>query len=98
MFTEDQAKKRQCCGPPIVASMSLIAPSVAENGAALEDLVAKQSLCSGAQCMAWRWAQKPNPDWKPDHGMMYPPPDRRLDPQPYIEDRERGYCGLAGRP
>lgn len=53
--------------------------------------------CMASHCMAWRWARKLNPDWKPDHTMSYPPRDTRNDPPMYIVDTTRGYCGLAGR-
>lgn len=61
----------------------------------------KDDQCLASACMAWRGAQKPNPDWKPNHsgGMgVYPPRDTRNDPPMYIADTTRGYCGLAGRP
>jgi len=49
--------------------------------------------------MMWRWAQKPNPDWKGyGSAMQYPPRDERNDPPMYIDDTARGYCGLGGRP
>lgn len=93
MMTEDEAKTRQCCGPQLIAMMNA---AIATRG---EGMIASASVfCVGSACMAWRWARKPNEEWKPDHSMMWPPRDNRLGPQPYIEDRERGYCGLAGRP
>jgi hypothetical protein len=55
--------------------------------------------CVASKCMAWRWAQIPNPDWKPDHGMMSTfGRDTRNDAPMYIDDKKRGYCGLGGRP
>lgn len=54
------------------------------------------STCIASACMAWRWAQKPNPDWKPSPFTF--PHDPRAAAPTYIEDREHGYCGLAGRP
>lgn len=39
--------------------------------------------CAGRYCMAWRWAQ---------------PPEHKIDEPPAFGYRERGYCGLAGRP
>ena len=54
-----------------------------------------RSYCISSRCMAWRWAQKPNPDYKRPHAQM-PYPDNL--PPTHIEDRERGFCGLAGRP
>jgi hypothetical protein len=60
----------------------------------------RETLCIGSACMAWRWGQKRNPDWKSSHGMMAmgwePHPDEKVPA--YIKDPERGYCGLAGRP
>lgn len=57
--------------------------------------------CVASQCAAWRWGQKPNPDWKqPSFGfqMGMPWPDPRTEPPLYVADETRGYCGLAGRP
>ncbi len=54
--------------------------------------------CIASGCMAWRWAQKPNPDWSPNMSQQWPQKDTRNDPPMYIADTTRGYCGLAGRP
>lgn len=56
--------------------------------------------CVASKCAMWRWAQKPNPDWKTDHNGMgiWPGRDTRNDPPMYIDDTTRGCCGLAGRP
>ena len=54
--------------------------------------------CIASECMAWRWATEPNPEWKPDHSMMWPPSDTRFGEQPYIADKKNGFCGLAGKP
>lgn len=56
--------------------------------------------CTGNRCMGWRFEQKPNPDWKPQQVFFSAggAGDTRSDPQPYIPDETRGYCGLAGRP
>lgn len=56
--------------------------------------------CTGSSCMAWRWGQKRNPDWKPPAmygmgGFTSHPAD---EAPAYVTDHERGYCGLAGRP
>lgn len=56
--------------------------------------------CIASKCMAWRWAQKPNPEWKPRDGMSMTLGygiDTRNDPPMYVDDTTRGYCGLAGR-
>ncbi len=55
--------------------------------------------CKTIHCMMWRWAQKPNPDWKPgSSSISWPQRDMRDDPPMYIVDTSGGYCGLAGRP
>ncbi|MER9912855.1 hypothetical protein NKJ71_19705 [Mesorhizobium sp. M0050] len=55
--------------------------------------------CVASKCMMWRWAQKPNPDWRPSGAMgTWPMQDHRNDPPMYLEDTTRGYCGLGGRP
>lgn len=55
--------------------------------------------CVSKSCMMWRWAQKPNPEWRPGHtAMQFPQRDTRSDPPMYLPDETRGYCGLAGRP
>jgi len=56
------------------------------------------SQCVASRCMAWRWAQKANPEWKPRHSLQWPPLHPDEGPPMYLEDRTRGYCGLAGRP
>lgn len=58
------------------------------------------SRCIASECMAWRWAQKRNPDWKPEPGyMMSVTPTHPADDEPlYVADPEHGYCGLAGQP
>lgn len=53
--------------------------------------------CIAKGCMMWRWAQKPNPEWKPPNMMTTYGIDTRNDPPMYIDDTTRGYCGLGGR-
>jgi len=54
--------------------------------------------CIGSNCMMWRWAQKPNPDWSPSMSQMqWPQKDTRNDTPMYIDDTTLGYCGLGGR-
>lgn len=62
--------------------------------------VANDCRCIASRCTAWRWAQKPNPDWVIPSGvqMSSSQRDTRYDPPLFIEDKTRGYCGLAGRP
>jgi hypothetical protein len=50
--------------------------------------------CIASECMAWRWGLKPNPEYEPNPMSFYP----GGAPASHIEDREHGYCGLAGRP
>lgn len=54
--------------------------------------------CIASDCMMWRWARKPNPDWRPQNSIQMPPRDTRSDPPMYLDDTTRGYCGIAGRP
>jgi hypothetical protein len=55
--------------------------------------------CRASECMAWRWAQKRNPAWKGRGWSASATPTHPEDEPPmYVEDRKRGYCGLAGRP
>ena len=51
--------------------------------------------CSGSMCMAWRWADIPNPAWRPPNLMHQPDP---LGNSLTIKSDTEGYCGLAGRP
>lgn len=59
----------------------------------------QDSVCTGSECAMWRWKPELNPDWKPD-GMMILSnlEDYRTKPQPYIDSKTEGYCGLATRP
>lgn len=52
--------------------------------------------CIASKCMAWRWAKIINPDHQPPRDMW---PDRREphEKELYIDGREKGYCGLAGK-
>lgn len=59
MMTEEEAKKRQCCGPPLVAMMSLVAAAIPEKDLdGLQKVVSDNVSCLGARCMAWRWHWK----------------------------------------
>ncbi len=54
--------------------------------------------CIGSACMMWRQGIKRNPDWQPRHQMIaYSPTHLDDEPDPYVMDSERGYCGIAGR-
>mgnify|MGYP003325812275 CR=1 FL=1 len=57
------------------------------------------SRCHGAECAAWRWKPELNPDWKPKSVSEFAAPtDYRREPQPYIDSKTEGYCGMANRP
>ena len=51
--------------------------------------------CEALRCMAWRWADIRNPDWRPPNLMYQPDP---LGNSLTIKSDTEGYCGLAGRP
>lgn len=51
--------------------------------------------CAGSRCMAWRWADIPNPAWRPPNLMYQPDP---LGNSLTIKSDTEGFCGLAGRP
>ncbi len=95
-YTEEEAETKWC-------PQARVAGGQAGNRYSMDIDATKAhafAKCIGSNCMMWRWAQKPNPDWKPgDFGMMsYPQRDHRNDAPMYIDDTTRGYCGLAGRP
>jgi hypothetical protein len=52
--------------------------------------------CRASKCMMWRWAQKPNPDWVPNSVVTSVWPKHPMENQMMLQDRERGYCGVAG--
>lgn len=94
MHTEDEAKKFYCPAYEIAAHIIGIV-----GEAVSKEFDVEPGNCLAGKCMMWRWAQKPNPDWKSDNGMMSTfQRDTRSDPPMYIPDKTRGYCGLAGRP
>lgn len=88
-MTEDEAKTKWCPFTRVGEQAS---------GAA-ENRPDGSYNCIASGCMAWRWAQKPNPDWKEQNGMMvsYPPRDTRYDEPMYVEDRTHGHCGAFGK-
>lgn len=103
MFTEDEAKKKICCGPMILANATI-------NGEMIVDGFgpATWALCAGSACMAWRWADKQVEQkvihtseqgfWK-GHGYRYVV---SYDDNQVLMERCKstapavGYCGLAG--
>jgi hypothetical protein len=54
--------------------------------------------CVASECMMWRWALEPDPNFKPTHRMMDTyPRNPATDPNPWMASTTNGYCGLAGR-
>ena len=51
--------------------------------------------CIASECMMWRWADVPNPEWKPNVAMQSFGRDTRDDPPMYIDSTTHGRCGLA---
>ena len=96
IVSEEEAKTKRCCGPEGCGEREgrpehkhALRLSAIEVEAATVALMPR--MCIGSACMAWRWAQKPNPDFQPMSA--WPTlPHANL----YLEDRERGYCGYAG--
>jgi hypothetical protein len=101
ILTEAEAKTKWCPFGRFLAEVRVNRTTVAAaavNTAGANDIRGQAtSICIGSHCMAWRWAMKRNPDWKQSGIGGYPLPHPDDTSPPYIEDRERGYCGLAGR-
>ena len=59
MMTEDEAKTKQCCGPPLVSLSTILAGAMVEKD--IHDLLRilpEESRCHASECMAWRWHWK----------------------------------------
>ncbi len=105
MYTEAEAKTKQCCGP--------MTCGIWVNGG-------RERLCATTGCMAWRWRRKsaldhrnriicedtqateepdPRPDGVPENWIWHPFNNgnghvaRWTEPEP----EPRGFCGLAGK-
>ena len=50
-MTEAEAKKKWCCGPPMVVFAAKIAARDMTSGP-------NDGCCVGSDCMAWRWGPK----------------------------------------
>lgn len=79
------------------------APNYTDQGATNRNMLGdglQTCFCIGSMCMAWRQERKRNPNWKPSpFGLMSQSPKHPDDEEPmYVEDAERGFCGLAGKP
>lgn len=98
---ESEAIKRWCPFARVVEQCKAVAAHNRVQGESIpvdEVGLPNGSKCLGSACMAWRWSQKRNPDWKPDTSGWAGPGRHPADTPPlYVEDREHGYCGLAGR-
>jgi len=84
--TEDEAKTKDCCGPPVVAIMTAIVGA----GKVFERSHVK---CHGASCMAWRWNEPWTSRAEEGHGGDIVIRLKRKPGEPKL-----GYCGLAGSP
>lgn len=51
----------------------------------------EEARCIASECMQWRWATKVNPEYHKYAGDLDSTPKR-------IVDKDRGYCGPAGKP
>ena len=95
MFTEDEAKARWC---PFARAADGLEDAASVNRKFGKNEPDKDCYCMASACMAWRWGQKPNPDWKPEISVGWPDFQNPAAKQPMtIDDREHGYCGLAGK-
>lgn len=103
-YTEDEAKGKWCPFARAVVAVSETTQGLPPQYKAMASgnrfLNGTISPCIGSGCMAWRWGQKRNPDWKPPamYGMGGFPSHPADEAPAYVTDHERGYCGLAGRP
>ena len=89
-MTEDEAKTKWCCGAPAIVSQAM--DQAAGNTTGREPL-----KCIGSACMAWRWAMEPNPAYV-EQGNVWPDTRQPQEKLMMLPGRERGFCGLAGRP
>lgn len=105
-MTEEEAKTKWCPFSRVVetgptGNHTLVrnrVTRVASDGSAVSSLAhgLAGAQCLGSDCMAWRWGQKPNPSYTPQHGAMWPQPHPPV--AMYIRDETTGGCGLAGKP
>lgn len=78
MHTEDEARTKWC---------PLVRVGERASGAA-ENRPDGSYNCIASECMAWRWAQKLNPN--------HPIGMNTTEPA-FIDDTTHGFCGLAGK-
>ncbi len=107
-MTEEQAKTKVCCGPPIVAWLG-----AQVSGAKRIQPNVSVELCIGSDCMAWR-THTPQPETAQTEAegadMPPEPPGGGWERLEYFVDGKHayarwgrpvastGWCGLAGKP
>lgn len=95
---EEEAKTKWCPMLQVSAATGVIG-TVSNRSNAFDDNSDRHGRCIGSACMAWRWADVPNPDYAKagggQHFMQYPPP---VLPPMYLKSEDDGFCGLAGKP
>lgn len=87
-LTEEEAKTKECCGPPGILK-AITAAAFVTNVTDFDTPYAKKlaaeldggSKCIASRCMAWRWD-----------------PLTRYQDEPGKVRDVSGYCGLAGKP
>jgi len=100
-MTEDEAKTKWCPHYQVTSTddddnrSTRFDPATKTYSATLKD-----ACCLGSACMAWRWNDERNPDWRPRHGMMSVGYEEHPDDRPsaWRKSTTDGFCGLAGRP
>lgn len=53
-------------------------------------------VCSGKECMAWRWAHEPNPDYVAPNPLLYRTENPATFSNPFRHSTTHGYCGMGG--
>lgn len=106
MHTEDEAKKLWCPQARVIGTLHqpaspgdpdyVVGQGSQNRGFSMGGPLTNCN-CIASKCMAWRWAKIINPDHQPPRDMW---PDGREphEKELYIDGREKGYCGLAGKP
>jgi len=95
MHTEEDARKLWCPFARVSCSNQPVEGNHAPNRWASGE-IPREANCIASECAAWRWARKPNPDYR--EGNIWPEQRPVHEREMYIKDTERGFCGLAGQP
>jgi len=96
-MTEDEAKTKWC---PHVRHTAL---PMSNGDAAVYDNRSSEvafhvaGCCIASECMAWRWSMEPNPAYV-EQANIWPDTRQPQQKQPMLPGKQRGHCGLAGRP